>query len=254
MFSFESTKLLSLLVFPLSQALLLMLIASLARFARATRFAGWCALLAFVWLYCSSTGFVADAMMSSLESDYPPRSVARTQPADAIVVLGGATNGVAFPSRLADMNAQSDRLLHAAELYKAGKANKIIVAGGSRDWEAPEAVLMSQILVAMGVPVDAIVQERRSRNTLENARFTAEILQQEKLSSILLVTSAFHMRRAEAMFRMEGILLTPSATDYQIVHAPPVVPKWLPTVDDLQRTTYALREYVGFLVFALGKA
>ena len=83
---------------------------------------------------------------------------------------------------------------------------------------------------------------------------TAEILQQENISSILLVTSAWHMRRAEAMFRMEGIALTPSATDYQIIHAPPVVPKWLPTVDDLQKTTYALREYIGFMVFALGKA
>ncbi|MEP4486928.1 MAG: YdcF family protein [Halioglobus sp.] len=254
MFSFELTKLLSLLVFPLSQSLALMLIASLARFANATRFAGWCALLAFVWLFSSSTGFVADALMSSLESDYPPRSVERTEPADAIVVLGGATNGVAFPSRPADMNAQSDRLLHAVELYKADKAGKIIVAGGSRDWEAPEAVLMSQILVAMGVPVEAIIEERRSRNTFENARFTAEILQEENLSSVLLVTSAFHMRRAEAMFRMEGVMLIPSATDYQIVHAPPLVPKWLPTVENLQRTTLALKEYVGFLVFALGKA
>jgi len=197
---------------------------------------------------------MADAVMASLESDYPPRSVARTQTADAIVVLGGATNGVAHPSRVSDMNAQSDRLLHAAQLYKAGKASKIIVAGGSKDWEAPEAVLMSQILVAMGVPADAILEERLSRNTLENAGLTAELLRQEKLSTILLVTSAFHMRRAEAMFRMEGVELTPSATDYQIVHVPPIVPKWLPTVDDLKRTTVGLKEYVGFLVFALGKA
>jgi uncharacterized SAM-binding protein YcdF (DUF218 family) len=230
-----------------------MLLASLARFARATRFAGWCAFFAFFWLYFCSTGFVADTLMSSLESDYSPRSVARTQPADAIVVLGGATNGIAFPSRPADMNAQADRLLHAAELYKAGKADKVIVVGGSRDWEAPEAVLMSQILVSMGVPGDAVIEERRSRNTRENARYAAEILQQQGLSTILLVTSAWHMRRAEAMFRMEGVALTPSATDYQIIHAPPVVPKWLPTVDDLQKTTYALREYVGFLAFAVGR-
>ena len=69
---------------------------------------------------------------------------------------------------------------------------------------------------------------------------------------MLLVTSAFHMHRAETMFQLQGIEVIPSATDYQIVNAPPLVPKWLPTVADLQRSTYALKEYAGFWAYWAG--
>jgi uncharacterized SAM-binding protein YcdF (DUF218 family) len=150
------------------------------------------------------------------------------------------------------MNGQADRLLHAVSLYKAGKAPVVIVSGGSRSWEAPEAVLMAEILEEMGIPADAILQERVSRNTKENALYTGQLLAKHGLKQVLLVTSAFHMRRAETMFRLEGINLIPSATDYRVVNVPPVVPKWLPTVDDLQRTTYAIREYVGFWAYWAG--
>ena len=252
MISFELTKLLSLLVFPLSQSLLLLLLALLARLVGGTRSVTMLLLVAVAWLYACSTGYVADALMASLESDYPARSVSKTDGADAIVVLGGATNGATHGNRLADMNAQADRLLHAVALYKERKAPVIIVSGGSRSWEAPESALMAEILQQMGVPEEAIIEERVSRNTLENARYTRDVLAKNKLTRVLLVTSAFHMRRAETMFRLQGVEVIPSATDYQVLHAPPVVPKWLPRVEDLQRTTYAIREYVGFWVYWAG--
>ena len=252
MISFQLTKLLSLLVYPLSQALLLLLLALLARLVGGTRSVTVLLLIAVAWLYACSTAYVADLLMASLESDYPARTVSRIERADAIVVLGGATNGATHGNRLADVNDQADRLLHALALYKAGKAPVIVVSGGSRSWEAPESVLMSEILQAMGVPEDAIIEERVSRNTLENARYTRDVLAKHNLSRVLLVTSAFHMRRAETMFRLQGVDVIPSATDYQVLHTPPLVPRWLPRVEDLQRSTYAIREYVGFWVYWAG--
>ena len=252
MLSFEATKLASLLVYPLSQALLLIVLGLVLRAVGARRLATVFTVIAVVWLYMSSTGFVADRLMASLESGYPARSVPKIERADAIVGLGGATRGATHGNRLGDMSGQGDRLLHAMSLYKAGKAPVIVVSGGSRAWEAPEAVLMSEILQAMGVSETSIIEERVSRNTLENARLTADVLQKHRLDTVLLVTSAFHMRRAEAMFRLQGVNVIPSATDYQIVNSPPVVPVWLPTVDDLQRSTYAIREYVAFLVYWAG--
>ena len=252
MFSFEVTKLLSLLAYPLSQGLLLLLLAILVRLIGGTRSATVLITLAFVWLYASSTGFVADGLMASLESDYRARSVSKIEKAEAIVVLGGATSGATHGNRLADMNGQADRLLHAQALYRAGKAPMIVVSGGSRSWEAPEAVLMAEILQQMGVPETSILQERVSRNTRENAQYTRDLLEKNGVKKVLLVTSAFHMRRAETMFRLAGVSVIPAATDYQVVNAPAVVPKWLPTVDDLQRTTYAIREYVAFWVYWAG--
>jgi len=63
------------------------------------------------------------------------------------------------------------------------------------------------------------------------------------------VTSAFHMRRAAALFEAQGFEVVPTPTDYQRLVAAPVLPRWLPSVDDLARTTIALREYVGFWVY-----
>lgn len=216
-----------------------------------SRFAGWVLSGALGWLYFCSTAWFANLLMAGLESDYPARSVQNTPSAEAIVVLGGATRGETHGHRLADMNSRADRLLHAVALYKAGKAPLVLVSGGSLDWEAPEARLMADILVTMGVPSDAIFQERRSRNTWENARFSYELLAKREIESVLLVTSAFHMTRAEAAFRLQGIAVIPSATDYQLIMGPPVVSVWLPTVDDLHRSTTALREYVGAWVYGL---
>lgn len=252
MFSFEVTKLLSLLAFPLSQVLLLLLLAILARLIGGTRSATVLITMAFIWLYASSTALVADGLMASLESDYRARSVSKIEQAEAIVVLGGATSGATHGNRLADMNGQADRLLHAQTLYKAGKAPVIVVSGGSRSWEAPEAVLMAEILQQMGVPEASILQERISRNTQENARYTRDLLEKHDINKVLLVTSAFHMKRAETMFRLAGVSVIPAATDYQVVNAPAVVPKWLPTVEALQRTTYAIREYLAFWVYWAG--
>ncbi|MEP1473101.1 MAG: YdcF family protein [Halieaceae bacterium] len=252
MISFELTKILSLLVYPLSQSLVILLLALLARLFGGTRSVTILLLVAIGWLYTCSTAYVADALMASLESEYPARTVSKVDKAEAIVVLGGATNGTTHGNRLADMNGQGDRLLHAVELYKARKAPLIILSGGSRSWEAPESVLMAEILQLMGIPEEAIIEERVSRNTLQNARYTNEVLAKNGIKRVILVTSAFHMRRAETMFRLQGIEIVPSATDYQVVHAPPVVAKWLPRVEDLQRTTYALREYIGFWVYWAG--
>ncbi len=250
--SYEVTKLLSLLVYPLSLSLGLFLLAALLRLFGATRIALSLSVIAFAWLYVTSTAYFADTLMASLESRYPPRAVSKTESAEAIVVLGGATNGATHGHRLGDMNAQGDRLLHAVALYKAGKAPRIVVSGGSRSWEAPESALMSEILQQMGVPEEAILEERVSRNTLENARNTHKLLEKEGIGSVLLVTSAFHMHRAETMFRLQGVSVVPSATDYQIVTSPPIVPKWLPTTADLQRSTFALKEYVGFYAYWAG--
>ncbi|WP_240725169.1 YdcF family protein [Mangrovimicrobium sediminis] len=247
--SYATTKLLSLLAYPLNQALLLLLVALLAW--RWRRLAFTCCALGVAWLYLCSTAWFADLVMGSLEDRYPPRALSALPEADAIVVLGGATRGDGHLGSMADLNQQADRLTHAAALYQAGKAPLVLLSGGSGTGGRPEAEQMAEFMTLMGVPADALLLERASRDTHENAVYSAILLQSRQVRTVLLVTSAFHMPRAVPLFRREGFEVIPAPTDFQRLADPPVVPRLLPTVDDLQRTTQGLREYVGTTYYSL---
>lgn len=119
-------------------------------------------------------------------------------PRDAIVVLGSTL----LPSgALTDVLAE--RVVAAADLFHAGAA-PIVVATGGLLHGAPrtEADAMAEALRAAGVPSSAIVLERSSRSTYENARFTAALLPPE--ARIWIVTQPFHARRATRCFRAFG--------------------------------------------------
>ncbi len=248
---FELAKLVSLLVYPLSQSILLLTLAFFFLLLRATRSAGLLLFLSVGWLWLASTAIFADWLMGTLEDPYRPKALSVSPEADAILVLGGATRGDTHFSSVGDMNQQSDRLLHAVRLFKAGKAPIIVLSGGSRPGARPEAQLMREILEVMGVPADVIVTEEASRDTYENAVFSRTVLSRRGIDRILLVTSAYHMRRAEAVFKAQGFEVVPSPTDYQRLVAPPLIPRWLPTADDLDRSTRAIHEYVGYSGYSL---
>ncbi len=206
-------------------------------------------LLAASWLYLCSTALFADFLMGTLERDFRPRAMSVMSEADAIVVLGGATRGDTHMGTLPDLNQQADRLVYAAALYKAGKAPLVVLSGGSHGHARPEAQLMRETLVVMGVPARDMLLEGASRNAHDNALYTALVLKGKGVRKILLVTSAFHMRRASALFEAQGFDVVPTPTDYQRLVAAPTLPRWLPTVDDLARTTKALKEYAGLWVY-----
>jgi len=208
-------------------------------------------LLAVAWLYLCSTAWFADLLLGPLEDEYPPRALSVMPAADAIVVLGGATRGDGHMGSVADLNGRADRLAWAAALYRAHKAPLVLLSGGSATGGRPEAEQMAWYLELMGVPRQSLLLERASRDTHDNAVDSAVILKGRQLHSILLVTSAFHMPRALPLFQREGFEVTPAPTDFQRLVDPPAVPRFLPTVEDLQRSTLALREYAGHLYYRL---
>ena len=90
--------------------------------------------------------------MGQLEKDFPPVAAQSLPEADAIVLLGGAIRGEVSSETLADMSGIGDRLVFAVAAFKAGKAPLVLVTGGAREGEVPEAVLIRDILVTMGIP------------------------------------------------------------------------------------------------------
>lgn len=121
---------------------------------------------------------------------------------DALVVLGcrvlpGATLGLA--------GAAGRRAKAAADAFHLGRAPLVVTSGG-RTWDGVvEADALADALVAAGVPKSAIVRERRSMSTRENAQFAARILGQRGVREVGIVTCAWHLPRALRAFRACGL-------------------------------------------------
>jgi len=245
----EITKLLSLLAHPLSQVLLLSLLTLLLISMGRLRLAMGMLLVSICWLYLCATALFADYLFGTLENQYRPKALSVVPEADAIVVLGGAVRGDVHLGSLGDLNAQSDRLVHAARLYRAQKAPLVLASGGGAPGARSEAKQMEEILDVIGVPHRAVFREGMSRNTYQNAEYSANMLKGKGVGKILLVTSAFHMPRAVPLFERQGFEVVPAPTDYQRLVMDPAIPAWLPTIDALHRTTIALREYVAIMVY-----
>ncbi len=249
--SFALTKLLPLFVYPLGMAIMLFLAGLLLLWMRRKRSAGLLMLMAIALLWISSTQVAAEFVLDSLERYYPPLALEEIPTADAIVVLGGVTRGRVSGNDLTDLGGGADRIIHAARLFKAGKAPLLILSGGNDPGYRSEAEAMADILQLIGIPAEKMVLETKSRNTQQNAIYTQKMLQQQGIRKILLVTSASHMRRAEAIFTGIGVSVLPAATDYQLVERAPTFLDWLPQAEALEMTTKGIKEYIGYWVYLL---
>ena len=201
----------------------------------------WLALTALGGLWFCSTLSAVALLGLPLERPYLATARAETLPAaEAIVLLGGGIGKVEsmdYP----DMFDGADRLWHAARLYKAGKAEKVIVSG-SNDLNAAVP-----LLVDFGIPREAIVVDNLSRNTYENSRFTEKLLGAG--TKVLLVTSAWHMPRACGNFSKTSLEIVPAACDFVATCAVRGSEHWwdwlTPSADGLARTSFLFKEWLG---------
>jgi uncharacterized SAM-binding protein YcdF (DUF218 family) len=249
---FVFSKLVTALISPLGTALLVGIVGLvLARSAREglRRVAYAAGVFAAAWLWFWSAPVASGWIRGSLEDAAGERRVEALPAAPAIVVLGGAVEPPLAPWRVyPDLKAASDRVWHAARLYRAGKAPLLVLSGGTMyQGEMPEAEAMRQFLVDLGVPASALLLEAQSQTTTENAADTARLLRQRGIGKILLVTSALHMRRARGLFERAGLEVIPAPTDYEVVHRPWRVLDVVPDTEALDGSARAIKEIVGRL-------
>ena len=219
-------------------------------------------ILALLVLTLGGNRWVAMGLARSLERRYlPPTPMPNAQ---AIVVLGGGTESPDSPRPITEINSGGDRVLYAAWLYMQGKAPVILASGGTLDWELRQttsAQNMQAFLQMIGVPAEDILTQPESRNTYEDALYSAQLLKDKGIRRILLVTSAWHMPRSVRLFQAQGLEVVPAPTDFNVTDA-----GWkeltsldvrvqilglLPSADNLGLTTRMLKEYLGMLVYDL---
>jgi uncharacterized SAM-binding protein YcdF (DUF218 family) len=224
----------------------LLALALLALALRRARIAAGIALVAVVWTGLWSLPSASDWLRDTLEDRNPVVADARLLPkADAIVVLGGGDR-YGWMART-DVDADElpySRVAAGARAYEAGRAPLVILSGG-RGGRQTEAEGMARAMQRLGVPASALLLEERSRDTRDNALFTAGLAQSRGVHHVLLVTSAVHMPRASLWFRDAGIAVTPVAVPEPSPHVDDV--RWLPSRAALWRSGRALKEYAGLV-------
>jgi uncharacterized SAM-binding protein YcdF (DUF218 family) len=204
-----------------------------------------------VTLWLAATPLVSLSLAESLAAGYPLLTPEKTPRADAIVVLGGTVIVARPPQRpVFGMGPGSDRVWHAAALYRAGKAPLILVAAGNQPHlqdQQIEADAIFEALVTLGVPPNAIHLERASRNTWENAGNLRPMLAPLQVRKVLLVTSAHHMARAMKTFEIAwsgtGVEVIPATTDVQVLPMGYRLSAAFPHATSLSLTTQFVKEY-----------
>lgn len=240
------SKTLDLFASPLTWAILLVLLSIVLRVRPRASIGS--AVLALVVLLVFSSERVANALARALESGAQSTMKADVT-YDVLVLLGGMTDDAASrATRALELTEGADRLVGTYDLLRAGKARHLVVSAGLAEPEpgrATEAQLVADKLVAWGIPADRVVVEGRSRNTRENAREVARIVRERGWKTVLLVTSAGHLKRAMGCFRAEGLVPDVHPVDRRAGTGG----SWLPRSDALDASTDALREFTGRAVY-----
>jgi uncharacterized SAM-binding protein YcdF (DUF218 family) len=242
------SRVLDVLVDPLSWALLLGALALLSR----RRGPG---VAAVVVLWAFSTELVSAGIGWLVEGD--ARDTSRPGVVyDAVIVLGGAGDvvGRGAEARL-ELNPAADRLVAANDVLRSGRARLAILAGGEQESDVSEGEATARLLAAWGIDRDRLLVEGSSRNTRENAIETARIVRERGLTKLLLVTSAAHMPRAAGCFRAVGLEPDTLPVDRRAKLGIRRLGRVLPRAYALDRSADFLRELAGRIVYrAVGYA
>ena len=172
------------------------------------------------------------------------------------VVLSGVIKKEKLPHDRVYFSEGADRITHAIQLYKAGVIQKIVITGGKGSFsksQVVEAPQLRQVLLMCEVPNEDILIESKSRNTRQNALFTAELLR-EKFPDYeyLLITSGFHMRRSIACFNKTGIEVTSFSTDFKTGDYPARLTAYLfPNPSALFKWHLLIKEIMGMIAYKM---
>lgn len=200
-----------------------------------------------------SLPLVATALLASLEQT--PALAAETladTPAGAIVVLSGGRNPDAPEYGADTLGAGTlERLRYAAFVHRRSGLPVLVTGGAPLGQQAPMARLMAEALVE-DYGIHGAWQETGSTTTAENARYSARLLREKGVKTILLVTHAWHMPRSAAVFRQAGLEVIPAPTAFSRTSAEaPLLHQLLPSGHALADSQTALHEYLGRLWYAI---
>ena len=203
--------------------------------------------LALLWL--CSTPYFAEGTLHLLEGK-PYVVDTKTQPADAIVVLGAGTyfHAPEYGGDTVD-EAALIRLRYAARLQRETGKPILVTGGNPLNNKIPEAEQMKSVLEnEFRVPVRWT--EDDANNTLENALYSYALLQKAGFKRIYLVTHAWHMPRAAMVFRQVGFEVVPAPTAWTTRYKLDLL-DFIPRAEALRDSRIFMHELIGLIWYRL---
>jgi len=218
------------------------------------RLAAWLTTLSVAALLAAGYSPIGNVLMLTLSERFPAWHFSGAEP-DGIVVLGGAIDSDASELRNAvELDGSAERVMAMLVLARQFPHARIVYSGGSSNLiteGASEAPIAGRLLQSFGVAPDRIILEGRSRTTDENAAFTRDLVAPKPGQRWLLVTSAFHMPRAVAVFRAAGFDVEAYPVDWRSRGWIDSATPFDRLSEGLGRTDLAAHEWVGLLMYWL---
>ncbi|WP_088348255.1 MULTISPECIES: YdcF family protein [Rhodomicrobium] len=216
--------------------------------------AGIRVLLATVLIYAvAGLSPLANAMMYGLERIYTRPGMDALDRVDGIIVLGGVIDALVSSTRdEIALNEAAERLTETAALAYRFPAARIVISGGDGALiytSSSEAEIAKRFFTRIGIDPARITLEPASRTTSENAAFAKRLVDPKPGERWLLVTSAFHMPRAMAVFRAEGFDVKPWPVDFR-TRGPEDLLRFSPRPSTAwRRIDLAAKEWMGLMAY-----
>lgn len=211
----------------------------------------WPIYTAIVSLYVFSTPIVAENFFKLIEGTTPRQSLKNVSNAEAIVVLSGMINQVKSTKGVYPEWMDPDRFFAGLELYKLGKAPKLIFTRGKMPWDNAtdtEGDILRKFALEYGIPDTAIVLTGNVENTADEARAVEQLM--GKWRHIILVTSAYHMPRAKQNFESRDFIVQPFKVDYKVDQLNGLtLMDFLPDADSFRLFNTGYRELIGRVIY-----
>jgi uncharacterized SAM-binding protein YcdF (DUF218 family) len=251
---FILSKVLGFFALPSNLLITIGLVGIVLLLTRSRRLASWLVVTSLVLLALFGLSPLGNALMLPLEERFPPWDASHGAP-DGVIVLGGViAEDVSAARGAVALNESAERVTVAAELARRYPKLRIIFSGGTNALlfdKGAEAGFAVRQLEDLGVARERIVAEEQSRNTVENAVFSRLIANPQPGQRWLLLTSAFHMPRAIAVFRAAGFPVEAYPVDWRTTGPMDLVRPYPSVSEGLRRTDVAVREWIGLLLYRL---
>ncbi len=189
--------------------------------------------------------------------EYPQMAIDQVEPHKVgILLTGGLIDAdTKFPNNIG-LGSSGDRLWQTLHLYQKGKIEHIVISGGDTSIltkkKKTEIDYALSFLLQNNTRREHIHLESLSRNTSENAKNTADLLSKKfKNESCLLITSGYHMKRADACFKKQGIAVTTFSTNMLYESRSLDVYDFIPKASTFDDFNLLYKEMIGVAAYKL---
>ena len=199
-----------------------------------------------VLVVCSLPIF-SNRLIAYLEHNYQLKDISEVDTADAIVVLSGMVRTIQTNEVLSyEFSESVDRIFAGIDLFKENKAPSLILTGGKMPWSIgkPEGEYLRDVAIKYGVPRKNILLTENVQNTDQEAKSVKKILTIDA-PKVILVTSAFHMPRAQKVFEEVGIRIVPFPVDFRNASSKLTFMHFMPSAKSIWETSFFVKEMIG---------